>query len=170
MDCSESTWRLLATHSFRLFPLHFSRASPCVTRFRFHSTYSDNGALNINIIVALLLSWRRNTPYPAQLTESLGSLSCHKIPPQISVRRLNPVYNLWPHTIEIHFNIILQSVVSSGPFPSYFHTKFPYAFLSHSCLSTSPSNPSIISQVWDDIVGRAEFCWYFDPLGFYTVY
>jgi len=29
----------LATHSIRLFPLHFSsRASPCATRFRFHST------------------------------------------------------------------------------------------------------------------------------------
>jgi len=28
----------LATHSIRLFPLHFSsRASPCATRFRFHS-------------------------------------------------------------------------------------------------------------------------------------
>ena len=31
--------RLLATHSIRLFPLHFSfRASSCATRFRFHST------------------------------------------------------------------------------------------------------------------------------------
>ena len=30
----------LATHSIRFFPLHFSsRASPCATRFRFHSTY-----------------------------------------------------------------------------------------------------------------------------------
>ena len=39
MDCSESSWRLLATHSIRLFPLHFSsRASPCATRFRFHHT------------------------------------------------------------------------------------------------------------------------------------
>ena len=133
-------------------------------------TYSDNGAL-IFYIVALLLIWRRNTPHPtpphpAQLTKSLGSLTCHKIPPQICVRRLNPVYTLWPHTIEIHFNIILQFVVSSGPFPSYFPTKFPYAFLSHSCLSTSPSNLSVIFQVSDEIVGRAEFCWYCDPLGF----
>ena len=39
MDCSESSWKLLATLSIRLFPLHFStRASPCAIRFRFHST------------------------------------------------------------------------------------------------------------------------------------
>ena len=40
MDCSESNWKLLTTHTIRLFPLHFSsRASPCATRFRFHSTH-----------------------------------------------------------------------------------------------------------------------------------
>ena len=46
-DCSNTGWTVvsqteawLATHSIRLFPLHFSsRASPCATRFRFHSTY-----------------------------------------------------------------------------------------------------------------------------------
>ena len=39
----ESSWRLLATHSIRLFPLHFSsRASPCATRFRFHSTLQES--------------------------------------------------------------------------------------------------------------------------------
>jgi len=33
----------LATHSIRLFPLHFSsRASPCATRFRFDSTTYGN--------------------------------------------------------------------------------------------------------------------------------
>jgi len=45
-DCSNTGWTVpsqtedcLATHSIRLFPLHFSsRASPCATRFRFHST------------------------------------------------------------------------------------------------------------------------------------
>jgi len=45
-DCSNTEWTVssetedcLATHSIRLFPLHFSsRASPCATRFRFHST------------------------------------------------------------------------------------------------------------------------------------
>ena len=45
-DCSNIGWTVpsqneacLATHSIRLFPLHFSsRASPCATRFRFHST------------------------------------------------------------------------------------------------------------------------------------
>ena len=45
-DCSSTGWTVpsqneacLATHSIRLFPLHFSsRASPCATRFRFHST------------------------------------------------------------------------------------------------------------------------------------
>ena len=35
--------RLVATHSIRLFPLHFpSRASPCATRFRVRSTYSSS--------------------------------------------------------------------------------------------------------------------------------
>ena len=45
-DCSNTGWTVpsqneacFATHSIRLFPLHFSsRASPCATRFRFHST------------------------------------------------------------------------------------------------------------------------------------
>ena len=45
-DCSNTgltvpseTEDCLATHSIRLFPLHFSSlASPCATRFRFHST------------------------------------------------------------------------------------------------------------------------------------
>jgi len=45
-DCSNTGWTVpsqteacLATHSIRLFRLHFSsRASPCATRFRFHST------------------------------------------------------------------------------------------------------------------------------------
>jgi len=48
-DCSNTGWTVLsetedclATHSIRLFPLHFSsRASPCATRFRFHSTHVD---------------------------------------------------------------------------------------------------------------------------------
>jgi len=45
-DCSNTGWTVpsqneacLATHSIRLFSLHFSsRASPCATRFRLHST------------------------------------------------------------------------------------------------------------------------------------
>ena len=45
-DCSNTGWTVpsqteacLATHSIRLLPLHFSsRASPCATRFLFHST------------------------------------------------------------------------------------------------------------------------------------
>ena len=49
-DCSNTGWTVpsqtedcLATHSIPLFPLHFSsRASPCATRFRFHS---NNGCL-----------------------------------------------------------------------------------------------------------------------------
>ena len=37
--CSEVVWRILATHSTRQFPLHFtSRASPCAIRFQTHST------------------------------------------------------------------------------------------------------------------------------------
>jgi len=48
-DCSNTGWTVpsqtedcLATHSIRLFPLHFSsRASQCATRFRFHSTTNE---------------------------------------------------------------------------------------------------------------------------------
>ena len=49
-DCSNTGWTVpsqtedcLATHSIRIFPLHFSsRASPCATRFRFHSTTAQH--------------------------------------------------------------------------------------------------------------------------------
>jgi len=37
--CSVVVWRVLATHSIRQFPLHFSsRASPCAIRFQTHCT------------------------------------------------------------------------------------------------------------------------------------
>ena len=43
--------RVLATHSIRQFPLHFpSRASPCATRFRKSSTYTDDARSNTNQI------------------------------------------------------------------------------------------------------------------------
>jgi len=35
--CSAVTWRLMATHSILLFPLHFSRASPCAITFQLDS-------------------------------------------------------------------------------------------------------------------------------------
>jgi len=38
-SCSEAVWRTLATHSIRLFPLHFpARASPCAITFQLDST------------------------------------------------------------------------------------------------------------------------------------
>ena len=38
-SCSEVVWSVLATHSIRLFLLHFpSRASPCAITFQLHST------------------------------------------------------------------------------------------------------------------------------------
>jgi len=37
--CSEVVWRVLATHCFRQFPLHFpSCASPCAITFQLEST------------------------------------------------------------------------------------------------------------------------------------
>ena len=40
--CSEVVWRVLATHSIRQFPLHFSsRASPCAITFQPESTYTQ---------------------------------------------------------------------------------------------------------------------------------
>ena len=55
-DCSNTGWTVpsqteacFATHSIRLFPLHFSsRASPCATRFRFHSTSTSASSKSIN--------------------------------------------------------------------------------------------------------------------------
>ena len=55
-DCSNTGWTVpsqtedcLASHSIRLFPLHFSsRASPCATRFRFHSTYHTLSELGLS--------------------------------------------------------------------------------------------------------------------------
>jgi hypothetical protein len=38
--CSAVMWRLLAAHSILLFPLHFSRASPCAITFQTQSTSS----------------------------------------------------------------------------------------------------------------------------------
>jgi len=38
--CSEVVWRVLATHSIRIFPLHFpTRASPCAIIFHVDSTF-----------------------------------------------------------------------------------------------------------------------------------
>ena len=39
--CSAVMWRLLATCSILLFPLHFSRASPCAITFQTQSTTDD---------------------------------------------------------------------------------------------------------------------------------
>ena len=58
-DCSNTGWTVpsqteacLATHSIRLFPLHFSsRASPCATRFRFHSTILHSVAIPIKSLI-----------------------------------------------------------------------------------------------------------------------
>jgi len=42
-QCSEVVWRVLATLSIRLFPLHFpSRASPCAIIFQLESTTQTN--------------------------------------------------------------------------------------------------------------------------------
>ena len=62
-DCSNTgrtvpsqTEACLATHSIRLFPLHFSsRASPCATRFRFHSNKIE--AKNGREIVAVAFTF-----------------------------------------------------------------------------------------------------------------
>ena len=48
--CSAVMWRLLATHSILLFPLHFSaRVSPCAITFQTQSTYIDNNSVMIGI-------------------------------------------------------------------------------------------------------------------------
>ena len=50
--CSEVVWRVLATHCFRQFPLHFpSRASPCAITFKLESTslLIINGPVHLNL-------------------------------------------------------------------------------------------------------------------------
>ena len=43
--CSAVMWRLLVTHSILLFPLHFSRASPCAITFQLGSNYLPNDSV-----------------------------------------------------------------------------------------------------------------------------
>jgi len=48
--CSEVVWRVLATHSTRMFPLHFPyRASPCAITFQLSCT-TDEGMKNMEIL------------------------------------------------------------------------------------------------------------------------
>jgi hypothetical protein len=48
--CSAVMWRLLVTHSILLFPLHFSRASPCAITFQ---TQSNTQTVHHNISTAV---------------------------------------------------------------------------------------------------------------------
>jgi hypothetical protein len=55
--CSELVWRLLATHSIRQFPLHFSsRASPCAITFQLDSTLWQ--ALPCSVLIGSCVSLR----------------------------------------------------------------------------------------------------------------
>ena len=48
--CSEVVWRVLATHSFRQFPLHFpSRASPCAITFQLDSVSTPAALQRIKV-------------------------------------------------------------------------------------------------------------------------
>jgi len=115
--------------------------------------HSDNGTLNINSIATLLLSWRRNTPHPAQLIESLGSLTCHKIPPQISVRRLNPVYSLWPYRLKSISILSFSLLYQADPFPSYFAHQIPV------CISFWLMPQYISLQSVDHFPSIRWYCW-----------
>ena len=61
--------RLLATHSIRLFPLHFSsRASPCATKFRFHSTNVSEEVLSFpTALVPVIASYPGSIKHVLQL-------------------------------------------------------------------------------------------------------
>jgi len=59
MDCSESNWKLLTTHTIRLFPPHFSsRASPCAIRFRFHYTNGWRYSAPLSSVRSVYWFWR----------------------------------------------------------------------------------------------------------------
>jgi len=64
--CSEVVWRVLATHSFRQFPLHFpSRASPCAITFQLESILllyfakyiKNNGTLATSMLWIALINF-----------------------------------------------------------------------------------------------------------------
>jgi len=68
--CSAVMWRLLATHSTILFPLHFSsRASPCAITFQKQSTHSPIGS---PITAAFL-------PFSSLLHDFLTTLLCAQL-------------------------------------------------------------------------------------------
>jgi len=68
-DCSNTGWTVpsqtedcLTTHSIRLFPLHFSsRASPCATRFLFHSTKVTNVSVVIFSTMCTKVTYQRSS-------------------------------------------------------------------------------------------------------------
>jgi hypothetical protein len=61
--CSEVVWRVLATHTIRQFPRHFSsRASPCAITFQLESTYACSLSImgsgsTAQLIRSLATSW-----------------------------------------------------------------------------------------------------------------
>jgi len=103
-DCSNTGWTVpsqtedcLATHSIRLFPLHFSsRASPCATRFRFHSTTEPSP------YSSLLLKQLRVPPTVKKFPSYYGTPSVHyrvhNSPPLVPIlSKINPVHVLPSH-------------------------------------------------------------------------
>jgi len=53
--CSEVVWRVLATHSFCQFPLHFpSRVSPCAVTFQLKFTYIQNCTVLVSHMTVII--------------------------------------------------------------------------------------------------------------------
>ena len=75
IPCSEVVWRVLATHSFRQFPLHFpSRASPCAVIFQLDSRSwrgSRRGVAETHHYYSCLFLVRRNILEPQGLEQKV---------------------------------------------------------------------------------------------------
>jgi len=80
--------RLLATHSIRIFPLHFpSRASPCAIRFQMCYTHNETCCCCIKgeVIVFCCMALSRNSP---QRTEESSGTSASMVRSWVNTKEL----------------------------------------------------------------------------------
>jgi hypothetical protein len=77
--CSEVVWRVLATHSIHLFPLHFpSRASPCTITFQLEST-TFTPSLKTKHEQNNKLAWQRKCVITKQIPDITKPTPCEDI-------------------------------------------------------------------------------------------
>ena len=95
--CSEVMWRVLATHSIRLFPHHFpSNASPCAITFQLESTRGNEnpGQSVASALVICSTSQRRTNCFCHKpLTSSINCTErAYKLDSKLAKLRVNWTY------------------------------------------------------------------------------